>query len=77
MAAIKTPRKADQDRLDAAICALVGLIWRDGGWPAAMIGDLERGFFVTPVSELTWARMERGAREKKVPLMMRSQTAGT
>ena len=34
-----------------AICALVGLTWRDGGWPAAMIGDLERGFIIAPVSE--------------------------
>lgn len=74
MTAIEVPRKADQDRLDAAICALVGLTWRDGGWPAAMIGDLERGFIIAPVSEPTWARMERAAREKQVPLVLREAT---
>lgn len=74
MAAIEAPRKADQDRLDAAICALVGLIWRDGAWPAAMIGDLERGFMIAPVSDLTWVRMETAAREKRVSIVLRQAT---
>lgn len=73
MMTITAPKKADQDRLDAVICALVGLIWRDGGWPAAMIGDLERGFIIAPVSKLTWGRMELAAQQRQVPLMLRSR----
>lgn len=69
MASIEKPKKADQDRLDAAICALVGLIWRDGGWPAAMIGDLQHGFIIAPASEPTAERMARAAREKGVPIV--------
>lgn len=68
MATIEAPRKDDQDRLDTAICALVGLIWRDGSWPAAMIGDRESGFIIAPVSEPTWCRMEAVAQERGVPL---------
>jgi len=76
MGALETPRKADQDRLDAAICALVGLIWRDGGWPAAMIGDPKQGFIVTPVSEPTGARLERAARERQVPFVRQPASEG-
>jgi predicted RNase H-like nuclease len=75
MAAIERPSKADQDRLDAAICALVGLIWRDGSWPAAMIGTVEHGFIIAPVSEPTWARMEWAARERRVPIVLRQTTS--
>ena len=71
MAALETPKKADQDRLDAAICALIGLIWRDGGWPATMIGDLTAGFIVAPVSEPTRARLERAAQDRQVPIVVR------
>lgn len=45
------PRKADQDRLDAVICALIGFIWLEMPRErSAMIGDLEAGYMVTPVS---------------------------
>jgi predicted RNase H-like nuclease len=42
------PRKADQDRLDALICGLIGLRWlvapRD---QSVMIGDLQNGYVVS------------------------------
>lgn len=51
MMAQQKPHKADQDRLDATICALVGIIWRVGGpGAAAMLGDLRQGYMVTPIS---------------------------
>ncbi|MBY6164848.1 DUF429 domain-containing protein [Pseudooceanicola nitratireducens] len=71
MASLEGPRKADQDRLDSAICALVGLIWRDGSCPAAMIGDLDDGYIISPVSEPTRARMQAAAETKGVPLSFR------
>lgn len=44
-----SPRKSDQDKVDAMICALVGLHWLHA--PRAqsmMIGDLESGYMIAP-----------------------------
>jgi predicted RNase H-like nuclease len=71
MASVEKPRKAHQDCLDAAICALVGLVWRDGSWSAAMIGDLDDGYIISPVSEPTCARMQAAAETKGVPISVR------
>ena len=62
------PRKADQDCLDAAICALIGAIWRmcDRS-ESVVIGDLDRGYMVSPVSDGIRPRLERAAREREVP----------
>lgn len=65
---LQKPRKADQDRLDATICALVGIIWRAG--PAegsAMLGDLGHGYMVTPISPLIRLRLEAAAARQDVP----------
>jgi Uncharacterized protein conserved in bacteria len=60
--ALPAPRKADQDKLDAAICALIGVIWRAGPASAAeMFGDLQTGYMVTPVSAATGARLRSAA----------------
>ena len=63
------PRKADQDCLDAAICVLIGAIWRmcDRS-DSVVIGDLESGYMVSPVSDAVRPRLERAARERRVPL---------
>ena len=63
------PRKGDQDCLDAAICALIGAVWRmcDRSDSVA-IGDLESGYMVSPVSDAVRPRLERAARERRVPL---------
>ena len=69
MAALDWPRKGHQDMLDAAVCALVGLIWR--GAPAdrsVMIGDVESGYMVTPISDETRQRLEKAADMRDVPL---------
>ena len=59
------PRKCDQDLLDAVICLLVALRWRRCSC-VAMIGDLERGYMVTPVSAETHKILCRAAEEKCV-----------
>jgi len=68
MSANGQPRKADQDRLDAALCALIGLTWRAGPvTSSALLGDLHTGYMVTPVSDATRNRLERAATRYGVP----------
>jgi predicted RNase H-like nuclease len=69
MHALSQPRKADQDKLDAALCALIGLAWRAGPVScSAMLGDLTNGYMVTPMSEFTRPRLEQAANERGVPI---------
>jgi predicted RNase H-like nuclease len=69
MHALSQPRKADQDKLDAALCALIGLAWRAGPVScSAMLGDLTNGYMVTPVSEFTRPRLEQAANQRGVPI---------
>lgn len=68
MALIASPRKADQDRLDAAMCALIGLIWRAGPPDAAAcIGDVGSGYMVTVLSDATRDRLRGAALKRGVP----------
>ena len=70
MGGIEKPTKADQDRLDAAICALVGYLWRSGrSGEVAMIGDLDSGYMITPISGDTRPRLEKAAHKNGVPLL--------
>jgi predicted RNase H-like nuclease len=69
MHALSQPRKADQDKLDAALCALIGLAWRAGPVScSAMLGDLTNGYMVTPMSEFTRLRLEQAANQRGVPI---------
>ena len=62
------PAKSDQDRLDAAICALVGYIWLACAPSASrLLGDVEKGYIVTPVSRATSKRLGAAAAKKSVP----------
>ncbi len=70
MQALSQPRKADQDKLDAALCALIGLAWRAGPVScSAMLGDLTNGYMVTPMSEFTRPRLEQAANQRGVPIV--------
>jgi predicted RNase H-like nuclease len=66
---VETPRKADQDRIDAVLCALIGLHWlvrpRDA---SIMIGDLGTGYMIAPASPSVRARLEAAARVCAVPV---------
>lgn len=69
-ASLPQPQKADQDKLDASLCALIGLIWRGGPTDAsAMIGDIDAGYMITPISDATKRRLEAAATSRDVPFV--------
>lgn len=56
-------RKADQDRLDSVLCALIGYHWHIRHRSASiMIGDLARGYMIAPTSAESRERLEHAAR---------------
>lgn len=59
---LHSPRKADQDKLDSVICALVGWLWcsqsRD---QSVMVGDLMHGYMISPCSPSVRERLEAAA----------------
>jgi predicted RNase H-like nuclease len=63
------PKKSDQDKLDAVICALVGHIWRaKPRTDAIMVGDLQYGYMIGPASPEVRARLSAAAEKHKVPI---------
>lgn len=66
--AVANPRKHDQDQLDSIICALIGCVWLSCDRSRSMLlGDLETGYIVTPVSSETSGRLSTAAIEKGIP----------
>ena len=68
MAASDSPRKPDQDKIDAAICLVIAL-WIRKGWAKqglTVIGDLKGGYMVTPTSPETRKALEDVAVERGV-----------
>ena len=52
------PRKADQDRLDAALCLLIALRWRlRPRDQSVLLGDLASGYIVAPSDAPAVARI--------------------
>jgi predicted RNase H-like nuclease len=69
LAARRPPRKADQDQLDAVLCALIGYLWR--AKPRAesiMIGDLMSGYMISPVDANIRVRLKTAAAKHNVPV---------
>ncbi len=65
----RSPRKPDQDKLDALICALVGYQWLvKPRSDSVMIGDLDAGYMVAPASPDVRARLIAAARVRGVPV---------
>jgi predicted RNase H-like nuclease len=63
------PRKADQDRLDAALCLLIGLHWRlRPRGNSLMIGDLATGYMILPASAEVRTYLTISARKYSVPI---------
>jgi predicted RNase H-like nuclease len=63
------PRKADQDRLDAALCVLIALHWRQRPRDASvLLGDLEAGYIVAPASRAVRDRLAQAAARYGVAL---------
>lgn len=66
--AASNPQKSDQDKLDSVMCVLIGCIWLAHDRSCSMLlGDLETGYMVTPVSCETAGRLSVAADEKGVP----------
>jgi predicted RNase H-like nuclease len=50
--AITRPEKADQDKLDSALCVLIALHWRlRARESSVLIGDLSTGYMILPASQ--------------------------
>jgi predicted RNase H-like nuclease len=63
------PYKADQDKLDSVICALVGYNWVWSPRPTSiMIGDLESGYMISPASPAARSRLCEAATRYGVPI---------
>jgi predicted RNase H-like nuclease len=63
------PRKADQDKLDAVICALIGYQWlMRPRAESIMIGDLKTGYMIAPASTAVRARLTSAAAARGVQI---------
>lgn len=70
------PGKADQDKLDAAICLVVALHWRrSSAANVAVIGDEQEGHMVTVVSAETGSVLRRASRKAGAPFEQPSLSA--
>jgi predicted RNase H-like nuclease len=68
-AALEKPRKADQDKLDAVICSLVGYQWLvKPRADSIMIGDLEIGYMIAPASPDVRGRLQLAAGARGVAI---------
>jgi predicted RNase H-like nuclease len=68
-AALESPRKADQDRLDAMLCLYIAINWRLGPRSKSiMLGDLNRGYMVLPTVPSVRERLEVAAAKYQVPI---------
>ena len=65
---IDGPCKADQDRLDAVLCSLIGYHWlAKPRQDSIMIGDLTSGYMIAPTDAGTGARLKAAAAKHDVP----------
>ncbi|MBK3745472.1 DUF429 domain-containing protein [Paraburkholderia aspalathi] len=63
------PRKTDQDKLDAMICALIGLHWlKAPREQSVMIGDLVNGYMIAPAIYGIHERLANAAKQREVPI---------
>ena len=62
------PLKPHQDKIDAAICLLISLQWRrvQDGHELHAIGDLDHGYMVTPVCDVTRGILQIACRRLNV-----------
>ncbi|MBK1656905.1 DUF429 domain-containing protein [Paracraurococcus ruber] len=68
-ARLPEPRKADQDRLDAALCTLIALHWRRRPREESiLLGDLVNGYMVLPASTELRDRIAAAAGRIGVPI---------
>ncbi|WP_431320832.1 DUF429 domain-containing protein [Rhizobium sp. YTU87027] len=65
----EAPRKADQDKVDAVICGLIGLHWLVAPREqSVMIGDLESGYMIAPATRGIHSRLIAAATQRNVSI---------
>ena len=76
--ALGTPRKADQDRLDAALCLVIARHWRHAPrGESIVLGDAVQGYIVTPATATVRQVLAASASRRGVPIDgWRSDEAG-
>lgn len=63
------PKKADQDKLDAALCVLIALHWRlRPRTESILLGDLTSGYMVLPATQPVRERLTAAAQNTGVPI---------
>lgn len=66
---LAAPGKADQDRLDAVLCALIAHHWLEAPRSQSIrIGDSITGFMIAPASASVRQRLETAACHRNVPI---------
>ncbi len=61
------PSKGHQDQLDSVVCAIIGYVWLAcERSDSLLLGDLESGYIVTPVSRETAGRLNTAANDQGV-----------
>lgn len=66
---IVPPRKADQDKLDSALCVLIALHWRlRPRGESLLLGDLDNGYMVLPASRQVRKYLTEPARKYAVAM---------
>ena len=66
---IGQPRKADQDKLDSALCVLIALHWRLCAREASLLlGDLKTGYMVLPATREVRQYLIDSARKHSVAM---------
>lgn len=64
---IPGPRKADQDKMDSALCVLIAIYWRlRPREESLLLGDLTTGYMVLPASREVRERLTVAARKSAV-----------
>jgi predicted RNase H-like nuclease len=68
-ATIERSSKADQDKLDSALCVLIALRWRfSARSDSLLLGDLRTGYMILPASTPVREYLARGAWKYSVPM---------
>lgn len=68
-AELTSPRKADQDKLDAVICVIITYLWwRYGRERSMVVGDLATGYILTPTNPVLTAEVCTRANLLQVPV---------
>ncbi len=66
---ISQPQKADQDRMDAALCVLIALHWRlRPRHQSLLLGNMATGYMVLPASPTARERLTAAARKYAVEM---------